>query len=100
MFSANTRDWLVRVYRPLSWSTVKCSTAYLVESEGALSSRSRRVGRPPLVDGEKLTSVTFKLDAQTLEALERLESGEAKVRGRRSAVLRKIILEASRRTRR
>lgn len=46
---------------------------------------------------EKLKSVTFKLDAETDAALTRLEvaSGLSAVRGRRSQLIRRLILEAA-----
>ncbi len=38
--------------------------------------------------------VTFRIDRDTLAALEELEASMPKVRGRRSIILRKLILDA------
>jgi hypothetical protein len=55
-------------------------------------------GRPPKTAEPRaeLARITFRIDAQTLEALEALErtSGYSDVRGRRSMVLRRVILDA------
>lgn len=48
---------------------------------------------------EALTKITFKVDDETLQALKDLEAAAgANIRGRRSVVLRQLILDARRRT--
>ena len=57
-------------------------------------------GNPHGKENEPLVgTVSFKLDAETKAALKQLEerSGVPNVRGRKSAVIRKLILDAARR---
>lgn len=61
------------------------------------SEKSGRLGRPPQGEvREPLRSISVRLDALTLEALLRLEQRVtgATTRGRRSILLRRLILEA------
>ena len=56
-------------------------------------------GRPPKAEGKRAATerITFRVDEETLHALEVLEARHAspgELQGRRSAVLRRIILEA------
>ena len=59
---------------------------------------TRKLGRPAASEKrDDLVKVTFKVDVETLQALEQLEAAAgAKVRGLRSTVLRKLILDAIR----
>jgi hypothetical protein len=57
----------------------------------------RKPGRPKKDDaGEEMTKISFRIDGETLSALERLEArdGSPDIRGRRSTVLRRLILDA------
>ncbi len=56
---------------------------------------TEKPGRPP--NGEQrdeMAKITFRVDGDTLAALEELERSEPAVRGRRSALLRRLIQRA------
>ena len=54
-----------------------------------------KLGRPFVIEGAStITRITFGVDRETLAALEELERVEPAIRGRRSTVLRRLILEA------
>jgi hypothetical protein len=59
-------------------------------------SATKKFGRPPAGEArESMRKVTFRLDAETLAALEVLEVDVGPdVRGRRSVLLRRLILNA------
>lgn len=57
---------------------------------------AKKTGRPPAAEtgrGE-MPRITFRIDLDTLIALQELEQIEPPVRGRRSSVLRRLILDA------
>lgn len=59
----------------------------------------KKIGRPSSTETEereKLTLVSFKVDAETLAAITQLEEaiGGGHVRGKRSLAIRKAVLEA------
>jgi hypothetical protein len=63
-----------------------------------MSDGKKKLGRPYADDRDgEMARITFRVDAETKAALEKLEKAEGpNIRGRRSIVLRKLILEAVR----
>jgi hypothetical protein len=69
----------------------------LLPEEIQKETKVRKPGRPKKTDaGEEMTKISFRIDGETLAALKRLETrdGSPDIRGRRSTVLRRLILDA------